>query len=108
MVEGSGLGVSSTGVSACEVMTVGVKVLVPDPGASKLFTAAFTLSRDSPGGSVGSSSPLGFFGLEGALSDVVDTETVEVQEEEEGTETAGSVTPVILGVGSSGPAPPVC
>lgn len=27
---------------AWEVMTVGVRVLVADPGASKLFTAAFT------------------------------------------------------------------
>lgn len=107
MVDGSGLGVSSTGVRAWEGMTVGVKVLVADPGASKLFTAAFTLSRDSPGGSVGSSSPLGFFGLEGTLSDAVDTET-EIQEEEEGVETAGSCAPVILDVVSSGSAPPVC
>lgn len=105
MVDGSGLGVSSTGVRACEVRTVGVRVLVPDPGASKLFTAAFTLSRDSPGGSVGSSSPRGFFGLEGALSDVVDTETVEV---EEGAETAGSVAPVIFGGDSSDAAPTGC
>lgn len=105
MVDGSGLGVSSTGVSACEVMTLGVKVLVPDPGASKLFTAAFTLSRESPGGSVGSSNPLGFFGLEGVLSAVANSETVEV---EEGAETAGSVASVTLGAISSGPSPDVC
>lgn len=68
MVEGRGLGVSSTGVwthtqevirtqehahtdrqvsrwartREWEVMTVGVSVLVADPGANKLLTAAFT------------------------------------------------------------------
>lgn len=67
MVEGRALGVSSTGVCrhkrdrltrppprligwnrgrvltrAWDVMTVGVRVLVADPGASKLLTAAFT------------------------------------------------------------------
>lgn len=75
MVEGRGLGVSSTGVRAWEVMTVGVRVLVDAPGASRLLTAALTLSRERPGGrdgEEGSSRPRGFFGLGGAAS-VTDT-----------------------------------
>lgn len=55
------------------MMTVGVSVLVPDPGASKLLTAAFTLSRERPGGREGedgSSRPRGFFGFGGMASEV--------------------------------------
>lgn len=66
------------------MMTVGVSVLVADPGANKLLTAAFTLSRERPGGregEEGSSRPRGFFGLGGAASEV----TVEVTAEEEVT-----------------------
>lgn len=53
-------------------MTVGVRVLVVLPGASKLFTAALTLSSERPGGSdegdEGSCSTRGFLDLGGCTS----------------------------------------
>lgn len=53
-------------------MTVGVRVFVVLPGASRLFTAALTLSRVRPGGSgegdEGSSSTRGFLDLGGCAS----------------------------------------
>lgn len=56
-------------------MTVGVKVFVALPGASRLLTAALTLSSESPGGSSvdedGSSSTRGFFDLGGWTSCVL-------------------------------------
>lgn len=54
------------------MMTVGVSVLVADPGANKLLTAAFTLSRERPGGregEEGSSRPRGFFCFGGTASE---------------------------------------
>lgn len=60
---------------ACEVITVGVRVLAALPGARRLFTAALTLSSESPGGSRvdedGSSSTRGFFDLGGCTSCVL-------------------------------------
>lgn len=56
-------------------MTVGVKVFVALPEARRLFTAALTLSSESPGGSSvdedGSSSTRGFFDLGGWTSCVL-------------------------------------
>jgi len=53
-------------------MTVGVKVFVALPEASRLFTAALTLSSERPMGSSvdedGSSSTRGFFDLGGWTS----------------------------------------
>lgn len=109
MVEGRGLGVNRTGVRAWEVMTVGVSVLVPDPGANKLLTAAFTLSRDRPGGregEEGSSRPLGFFGLGGAASEVDVTGEVAVDDEVTGG-TAESVSVSLASV-SAPPTSPGC
>lgn len=58
--------------NAWEVMTVGVRLLVLLPGASKLLTAALTLSIERPGGSreglEGSSRTRGFFDLGGCTS----------------------------------------
>lgn len=60
-------------------------MLVADPGARRLFTAAFTLSSERPGGSEGedgSSRPRGFFGFGGATSDTEEVVTTGAEEEE--------------------------
>lgn len=86
------------------MMTVGVRVLAADPGASKLFTAALTLSSERPGGregEEGSSRPRGFFGLGGATSDEVVTGGAATEEDEA---TRGMEGPVSMSPTSSSPA----